>query len=168
MADDASPLESKIQRLITLAGPMPVAEYMAHCLGDPDHGYYMTQEPLGTAGDFITAPEISQMFGELIGLWAATVWEQMGSAADVRLVELGPGRGTMMQDMLRAARVMPAFRQALSVHLVNDVVAPEELVPATTAVVERVCQMPRDVLIRTKAKALRRAGFDGTSPTLSL
>jgi len=119
MADDANPLQSKIHRLIALAGPIPVAEYMAHCLGDPDHGYYMTHEPLGGAGDFITAPEISQMFGELIGLWAATVWEQMGSAADVRLVELGPGRGTMMQDMLRAARVMPAFRQALSVHLVE-------------------------------------------------
>jgi NADH dehydrogenase [ubiquinone] 1 alpha subcomplex assembly factor 7 len=119
MASDTTPLESKIHRLIALAGPMPVADYMAHCLGDPDHGYYMTQEPFGSAGDFITAPEISQMFGELIGLWAAAVWDQMGSRADLRLIELGPGRGTMMQDMLRAARIVPAFRQALSVHLVE-------------------------------------------------
>jgi NADH dehydrogenase [ubiquinone] 1 alpha subcomplex assembly factor 7 len=119
MPDDTSPLESKIRRLIATAGPMPVAEYMAHCLGDAGHGYYMTQEPLGSAGDFITAPEISQIFGELIGLWAAAVWDQMGSPADVGLVELGPGRGTMMQDMLRAVRIVPTFRQALSVHLVE-------------------------------------------------
>ena len=92
---------------------MPVAQYMALCLTHPEHGYYMTRDPLGAAGDFITAPEISQMFGELIGLWAAAAWRPMGSPDNVRLVELGPGRGTMMVDALRAAKVMPEFRAAI-------------------------------------------------------
>ncbi|RAI40214.1 hypothetical protein CH341_24300 [Rhodoplanes roseus] len=92
---------------------------MALCLGHPTLGYYATRDPLGAAGDFTTAPEISQMFGELLGIWAAAIWQQMGSPEKVRLVELGPGRGTMMADMLRAARVLPPFRAALDVHLVE-------------------------------------------------
>jgi SAM-dependent MidA family methyltransferase len=115
----AESLEAEIRRLIGLAGPMPVAEFMGHCLGHPQHGYYVTHDPFGSGGDFTTAPEISQMFGELVGLWSAAVWQQMGSPAGVRLVELGPGRGTMMLDMLRAANVMPGFRRALAVHLVE-------------------------------------------------
>ena len=83
---------------------MPVAQYMALCLTHPEHGYYMTRDPLGARGDFITAPEISQMFGELIGLWAASAWRAIGAPENVRLVELGPGRGTMMRDALRAAQ----------------------------------------------------------------
>ena len=78
-----------------------------------------TRDPLGRGGDFITAPEISQMFGELIGLWAASAWHQMGQPENVRLVELGPGRGTMMLDALRAAQVVPAFRAAIVLHLVE-------------------------------------------------
>ena len=89
-----SPLEMEIRRRIALAGPMPVAEYMALCLFDPAHGYYTTHDPFGSRGDFITAPEVSQMFGELIGLWVAAVWKQMGAPENVRLIELGPGRGT--------------------------------------------------------------------------
>ncbi|WP_186419532.1 SAM-dependent methyltransferase [Bosea sp. CS1GBMeth4] len=92
---------------------------MALCLGHPRHGYYMKQDPFGAQGDFTTAPEISQIFGELIGLWAASVWQMMGEPRSIRLVELGPGRGTLMQDMLRAARALPGFREALSVHLVE-------------------------------------------------
>jgi SAM-dependent MidA family methyltransferase len=98
---------------------MPVSHYMTLCLSHPEHGYYITQEPFGAAGDFTTAPEISQMFGELIGLWAGSVWRQMGSPAEIKLVELGPGRGTMMQDALRAAHVMPEFRTAVAVHFVE-------------------------------------------------
>src|SRR5215831_18112414 len=112
-------LETEIRRLIAIAGPMPVSQYMGLCLGHPTLGYYVTHDPIGNAGDFTTAPEISQMFGELLGLWAAAVWRQMGSPADVRLIELGPGRGTMMLDMLRAANVMPEFRRAIAVHLVE-------------------------------------------------
>ena len=115
-----TPLETELRRIITIDGPIDVARYMALCLGHPLHGYYMTRDPLGAAGDFVTAPEVSQMFGELIGLCAAATWQAMGSPASLRLVELGPGRGTLMADVLRAVSVvMPEFRAALAVHLVE-------------------------------------------------
>jgi SAM-dependent MidA family methyltransferase len=98
---------------------MSVATFMGLALGHPVHGYYATRDPFGRAGDFITAPEISQMFGELIGLWAAAVWQAMGTPARLALVELGPGRGTLMADALRAARVVPAFAAALDVQLIE-------------------------------------------------
>jgi NADH dehydrogenase [ubiquinone] 1 alpha subcomplex assembly factor 7 len=116
---DIPPLEREIRRRIEAAGPMPVGEYMALCLGDPTYGYYITRDPLGAAGDFTTAPEVSQMFGELIGLWMAATWTQMGSPENVRIVELGPGRGTLLKDALRAIGVMPAFREAIVLHLVE-------------------------------------------------
>jgi SAM-dependent MidA family methyltransferase len=109
----------EIRRRIALAGPMPVAEYMALCLFDPAHGYYTTHDPFGARGDFITAPEVSQMFGELIGLWVAAVWKQIGAPENVRLIELGPGRGTMIKDALRAVKVVPEFRAAAVAHLVE-------------------------------------------------
>jgi SAM-dependent MidA family methyltransferase len=114
-----TPLKAELIRLIRDEGPIPVSRYMALCLGHPRHGYYMTRDPFGAAGDFTTAPEISQIFGELIGLWAAGIWQAMGQPAQLRLIELGPGRGTLMADVLRAAKVLPAFRDALSVHLVE-------------------------------------------------
>jgi NADH dehydrogenase [ubiquinone] 1 alpha subcomplex assembly factor 7 len=114
-----TPLEDEIRRRIALAGPMPVRQYMDLCLNHPVHGYYTTHDPLGRDGDFITAPEVSQVFGELLGLWAASTWHQMGQPENVRLVELGPGRGTMMLDALRAAHVVPAFRSAIVVHMVE-------------------------------------------------
>ena len=91
MADEHSPLESEIRRLIAVAGPMPLADYMRLALTHPQYGYYITHDPIGAGGDFITAPEISQMFGELIGLWMVAVWQQMGSPENVRVIELGPG-----------------------------------------------------------------------------
>ena len=114
-----TPLEREIRSIIETEGPMTVSDYMQICLTHPRHGYYVTRDPLGEKGDFITAPEVSQMFGELIGAWAATVWRQMGSPAVVNLVELGPGRGTLMADVLRAAKALPDFHAALSVHLVE-------------------------------------------------
>jgi SAM-dependent MidA family methyltransferase len=114
-----APLDAEIRRLIKLVGPMPVSEFMGLCLGHPKHGYYITHDPIGASGDFTTAPEISQMFGELIGLWSAAVWRSMGVPGNIRLVELGPGRGTMMADMLRAANVMREFRRLLAVDLVE-------------------------------------------------
>src|ERR1700759_3726305 len=126
----ATPLEDEIRRRIRTAGPMPVRQFMALCLSHPQHGYYMTRDPLGRGGDFVTSPEVSQVFGELIGLWAAQTWQQMGSPENVRLVELGPGRGTMMLDVLRAIKVMPAFRAAIVLHLV-------EISPALRARQER-------------------------------
>jgi NADH dehydrogenase [ubiquinone] 1 alpha subcomplex assembly factor 7 len=112
-------LEADIRRRIRIAGPMPVMHYMSMCLTDPQYGYYITGDPFGVGGDFTTAPEISQMFGELVGLWAASVWRQMGSPEKLLLVELGPGRGSMMQDALRAAHVVPEFRKAVEVHFVE-------------------------------------------------
>ena len=117
--DERLPLESEIRRRIAVAGPMPVAEYMALCLFDREHGYYTTHDPFGARGDFITAPEVSQMFGELIGLWMSAVWKQMGAPENVRLIELGPGRGTLMKDALRALQIVPDFRAAIVVHLVE-------------------------------------------------
>ncbi len=117
--DAVTPLELEIRRLIAAAGPMSVAQYVSLCLTHPVHGYYVTRDPFGASGDFTTAPEMSQMFGELIGLWATAVWKMMGSPDNVRLIELGPGRGTMMRDVLRAMNVAPAFRKAVVVHLVE-------------------------------------------------
>jgi NADH dehydrogenase [ubiquinone] 1 alpha subcomplex assembly factor 7 len=114
-----SPLQSEIKKLIKSAGPMPVWRYMELCLMHPRYGYYLSRDPLGREGDFTTAPEVSQMFGELLGLWAAWVWKAIGSPPLLRLIELGPGRGTMMADALRAMRVLPPLYQALSVHLVE-------------------------------------------------
>jgi NADH dehydrogenase [ubiquinone] 1 alpha subcomplex assembly factor 7 len=114
-----SALESEIRRRIAVAGPMPVRQYMTLCLTHPDFGYYATRDPFGRKGDFITSPEVSQVFGELLGLWSAEIWRLMGSPENVRLIELGPGRGTMMLDALRAVQVVPAFRSALVLHLVE-------------------------------------------------
>ena len=114
-----TPLEAEIHQTIAARGPLSIAKYMELCLGHEQHGYYMTRDPLGARGDFVTAPEISQMFGELIGLWAAQVWQLVGAPRTFQLVELGPGRGTLMADALRAARVAPGFRAALTVHLLE-------------------------------------------------
>ncbi|HET7716600.1 MAG TPA: SAM-dependent methyltransferase, partial [Bauldia sp.] len=114
-----TPLGEKIAALIAANGPITIADYMALCLGDREHGYYMVREPFGGSGDFITAPEVSQIFGELIGLWAVATWQAMGSPSPFVLVELGPGRGTLMADLLRAARLRPAFLDAARIHLVE-------------------------------------------------
>ena len=98
---------------------MPLADYMRLALTHPQYGYYIARDPIGAAGDFITAPEISQMFGELIGLWMAAVWQQMGSPENVRVIELGPGHGTLMIDAFRAAKLVKDFQAAVVLHLVE-------------------------------------------------
>ncbi|OAN50655.1 methyltransferase [Paramagnetospirillum marisnigri] len=100
-------------------GPIPVSEFMAEALGHPEFGYYMHRDPFGSGGDFTTAPEICQIFGELIGLWCAVVWQSMGMPSRVVLAEIGPGRGTLMADLLRAARTLPPFFAALEPWLVE-------------------------------------------------
>ncbi len=117
---DMIELLDEIRAMITERGPITVEQFMQLALAHPDLGYYMNRDPFGATGDFTTAPEISQMFGELIGLWAAEVWSSMGSPDPVRLVELGPGRGTLISDALRAARIVPAFRNALDVRLIES------------------------------------------------
>ena len=114
-----SPLQSEIKKLIKSSGPMPVWRYMELCLTHPNYGYYISRDPLGREGDFTTSPEVSQMFGELLGLWVGSVWKAIGSPSLLRLIELGPGRGTLMADALRALRVLPPLYQALSIHLVE-------------------------------------------------
>ncbi|MDE2577414.1 MAG: SAM-dependent methyltransferase [Hyphomicrobiales bacterium] len=112
-------LTQEIASIIAQEGPISVERYMQLCLAHPQHGYYMTRDPLGAAGDFITSPEISQMFGELLGLWAAETWALCGAPQPARLVELGPGRGTLMADALRAARVVKPFYESLQATLVE-------------------------------------------------
>src|SRR5712691_11283596 len=112
-------LAARIARRIRREGPLSIAAFMAMALHDPDSGYYARHNPLGAAGDFITAPEISQIFGELIGLWCADCWRHMGSPDPVILAELGPGSGALMRDCLRAAATVPEFRRALRLHLVE-------------------------------------------------
>lgn len=108
-----------LRRRVALAGPITVAEFMAEALNHPALGYYRSGRPLGAGGDFVTAPEISQMFGELLGAWLAERWQALGSPSRVRLVELGPGRGTLLSDALRATRSVPGFHTALDLHLVD-------------------------------------------------
>jgi len=104
---------------IARSGPITVAEYMTQCLLHPEHGYYTTQQPLGQAGDFITAPEISQMFGEMLGLCLAQTWMDQGAPARFTLAELGPGRGTLMADILRATKGVAGFHQAAEIVLIE-------------------------------------------------
>ena len=104
---------------IAQTGPMSIADYMATCLMHPEHGYYSTRDPFGAQGDFITAPEISQMFGELLGLCLAQCWLDQGAPKPFTLAELGPGRGTLMADILRATARVPGFHDAANIHLVE-------------------------------------------------
>jgi NADH dehydrogenase [ubiquinone] 1 alpha subcomplex assembly factor 7 len=112
-------LKARIASLIEAQGPMSLAQFMTLALLDPKQGYYATRDPLGSGGDFITAPEISQMFGEMVGLWLVQAWADQGCPKNPRLVELGPGRGTLMADILRAAQVAPEFTADLEVVLVE-------------------------------------------------
>ena len=112
-------LGDKIVRRIRAEGPLTIASYMAVALHDPEGGYYARRGPIGAAGDFTTAPEISQVFGELIGLWCAELWERIGRPDPIILTELGPGRGVLMSDLLRAAGTVPEFRRALRIWLVE-------------------------------------------------
>jgi SAM-dependent MidA family methyltransferase len=104
-----------LREVIVFEGPITVERYMSLCL----RHYYRTRDPLGAGGDFTTAPEISQMFGELVGLWMLEVWNAMGRPKPCRLIEFGPGRGTLMADLLRAARLLPEFHDAVTVHLIE-------------------------------------------------
>jgi NADH dehydrogenase [ubiquinone] 1 alpha subcomplex assembly factor 7 len=115
-----TPLARALAERMRRNGPISVAAYMEACLHDPEHGYYRRKAAIGADGDFITAPEISQVFGELIGLWCALVWRAIGTPSATRLIELGPGRGTLVSDALRAGRIVPGFCESLSLYLVES------------------------------------------------
>ena len=114
-----TPLTQILIERIGQTGPITVADYMAECLLHPEHGYYTTRTPFGRDGDFTTAPEISQMFGEMIGLALAQAWMDQGAPTPFMLAELGPGRGTLMADILRATARVPNFHAGASVHLIE-------------------------------------------------
>lgn len=116
---ETEPLKARLAREIALTGPMTVADYVTRCLHDPKGGYYAARPALGERGDFITAPLVSQMFGELIGLWAVETWNRLGAPERFRLVEVGPGDGTLMSDALRAARLAPGFLEACDLILIE-------------------------------------------------
>ena len=150
----ATPLAIRLARLIEATGPLTIADYMSACLSDPEHGYYQHRDPLGLAGDFITAPEISQLFGELIGVWCLAAWQAMGEPSAFTLAELGPGRGTLMADLLRAARIRPRFGAAARVHLIETsprlrAIQAETLAPADIAPIwhETLAELPGGPLI---------------------
>jgi NADH dehydrogenase [ubiquinone] 1 alpha subcomplex assembly factor 7 len=119
MTEATTPLERELASLIEMEGSLPLDRFMALCLGHPRHGYYMTRNPLGAAGDFTTAPEITQMFGEIIAIWLMQCFELMGRPSALDLIELGPGRGTLMADILRAGRAMPEFLASVRPRLVE-------------------------------------------------
>ena len=116
---ETTPLEERLITLIRANGPITVADYMADALGHPHEGYYTSRTAIGAEGDFTTAPEISQIFGELIGLWLVQSWIDLGEPASFNLIELGPGRGTLMADIIRAAELRPAFIKAAKIWLVE-------------------------------------------------
>jgi NADH dehydrogenase [ubiquinone] 1 alpha subcomplex assembly factor 7 len=112
-------LQDSLVRRIRHHGGLSLADYMAEVLTHPERGYYSGGDPFGAQGDFITAPEISQMFGELVGLWCGDSWRRLGAPRPIALVELGPGRGTLLADALRALRLLPDFLEACELHLVE-------------------------------------------------
>jgi len=114
-----TPLAKLLVSRISSAGPISVADYMTECLLHPEHGYYASRNPFGAGGDFITAPEVSQMYGEIIGLALARAWVDQGRPTPFVLAELGPGQGTCMADILRATRKVPGFADAARIHLVE-------------------------------------------------
>ncbi|MGX8012604.1 class I SAM-dependent methyltransferase [Mesorhizobium sp. ORM8.1] len=127
-------LKERITGLIGAAGPIPVSEYMALCLFDPDDGYYTTREPFGASGDFITAPEISQMFGELVAVWLYRAWQDAGRPQPATFAEIGPGRGTLMKDMLRTwSRIDPEILAGTSFAMVETSPRLAEIQRATLA-----------------------------------
>ncbi|WP_136637062.1 class I SAM-dependent methyltransferase [Pseudooceanicola onchidii] len=114
-----TPLADRLLAQIATTGPMTLADFMQTCLLDPEHGYYTTRTPFGVKGDFVTAPEISQMFGEMIGLALAQSWLDQGSPTPFTLAEAGPGRGTMMADILRVTRGIHGFHDAMRLVLIE-------------------------------------------------
>jgi NADH dehydrogenase [ubiquinone] 1 alpha subcomplex assembly factor 7 len=112
-------LADHLKRLIEQNGPLTLATFMSEALSHPAHGYYVRHDPLGVAGDFVTAPEVSQVFGELIGLWLIDSWQEQSAPRSITVCELGPGRGTLMADVLRAAKSQPDFLDAIDIHLVE-------------------------------------------------
>lgn len=142
-----TPLAEKIINLIQQTGPLKISDYFALCLADPDHGYYQSREPFGRSGDFITAPEISQLFGEMVGVCLVQAWQAQGSPAKTRIVEIGPGRGTLMSDALRViGRLAPELYSGATIHMVETS--------------ERLRNVQRQTLVRIKQRVTWHDAFE--------
>ncbi|KGF67352.1 TetR family transcriptional regulator [Hoeflea sp. BAL378] len=142
-----TPLALKIVRLIEQSGPLRISDYFALCLADPEHGYYQSRDPFGRAGDFITAPEVSQLFGEMIGVFLVHAWQAQGAPSNVRIVEIGPGRGTLMSDALRViSRLAPELYATATIHMVETS--------------ERLRAVQRQTLVRIKDRISWHAAFE--------
>ncbi|MEN2494265.1 MAG: hypothetical protein TECD_00156 [Hyphomicrobiaceae bacterium hypho_1] len=115
-----TPLATQLIESIKRSGPISVAQYVEACLKDPKFGYYIHSSAIGSASDFITSPEISQVFGELIGVWCTVVWNQMGKPKKLNLLELGPGRGTLMSDIMRTFAKSTEFQAHINLHLLES------------------------------------------------
>ena len=142
-----TPLGAIIRAEISDTGPMRLDRYMTLCLSHPEHGYYTTRDPFGAAGDFVTAPEISQMFGEIIGLWLAQSWHDQGAPSPFTLAELGPGRGTLMADILRSASMVPGFGDAADITMLETspvlrAACERSLAGSTISWIDDLTQMP--------------------------
>lgn len=150
-----TPLAKKIAHLIEQAGPLPISDYFALCLADPEFGYYRTREPFGRSGDFITAPEVSQLFGEMIGVFLVHAWQAQGAPETVQLVEIGPGRGTLMADALRVLeRLAPDLYRSAGIHLVETS--------------ERLRNVQRQTLVRIKDRITWHTAFEAIPPGFTL
>lgn len=112
-------VEAQLKRIIKYKGPITISEFISEALHNKDHGYYVNKPPIGADADFITSPEISQLFGEMIGIWFAYTWKQMGSPKNLLLVELGPGNGTLMSDVLRATKHINNFHDSISINFIE-------------------------------------------------
>ena len=131
-------LNKYLRDMITHHGPLSVAQFMDICLSHPRYGYYMTRDPFGRDGDFTTAPEISQMFGELLGAWLADCWLQMGRPSSFIWLDCGPGRGTLMADMIRATRNIPGLHEAAQIYML-------ETSPHLRGVQQATCAQAQDI-----------------------
>lgn len=150
-----TPLAKKIAQLIEQSGPIPISDYFALCLADPEHGYYHNREPFGLSGDFITAPEVSQLFGEMIGVFLVHAWQAQGAPADVRIVEIGPGRGTLMSDALRViARLAPELFAQATLHMVETS--------------ERLRAVQQQTLVKVKQRISWHQAFEEIPPGFTL
>jgi len=142
-----TPLARKIANLIQQTGPLKISDYFSLCLADPDHGYYQSRDPFGQSGDFITAPEISQLFGEMIGVFLVQAWRAQGAQEKARIVEIGPGRGTLMSDALRViARLAPELYEGATIHMVETS--------------ERLRNVQRQTLVRIKKRISWHDAFE--------
>jgi NADH dehydrogenase [ubiquinone] 1 alpha subcomplex assembly factor 7 len=152
--DLGTPLAARLKARIVREGPISVQDYMEACLADARHGYYLTRQPIGREGDFVTAPEISQVFGELLGAWAAAAWQNMGAPQRVVLAELGPGRGTLMADALRVCKTVPKLLDGATIALIETSPVLRDVqratfkdAPARLQWFERLEDAPQDPLI---------------------